>query len=374
MATELETYRQDRTHTRHCPGVPEAPEWSVYWRQRQTERLHAGGNRLPSLSRVDAAWVVMFHEQGLIPTATAQTLFPVLEEGRSARGWGGENWIRERLGEDVDEAVVSAVNYGRTLQEPMYRMMMRDAILWAIDEVLPTLQTLLDVADANLDTLMAGHSHWAQAQPTTYAQYLLALHDGLVRGLDQLALAYRHTNQNSAGCGASSGTGWPTDRDRITELLGFDELVEVAYDCEASQDNIVTTCFAAANLAITLSRAALDFNVWLTEEWNLFEMDMSWRGVSSFMPHKANAGNKLEHVRIATNEVLCQMQRAVYSFKNEPVQDILPVYGSKDCAVAALAHLEGALGTFRNSVKYARPNRDRMRRLVESGYSGSPDL
>ena len=100
--------------------------------------------------------------QRLIPTATAQTLFPVLEAGRSARGWGGENWIRKRLGEDVDEAVVSAVNYGRTLQEPMCRMMMRAATLWAIDEIHPTLQTLLDVADANLDTLMAAHG---RAQP-----------------------------------------------------------------------------------------------------------------------------------------------------------------------------------------------------------------
>ncbi|MFW5799081.1 MAG: lyase family protein, partial [Planctomycetota bacterium] len=365
-------YHQSREHFRHCPGVPEAPEWKTYWNQRLGQRLKNIGNRMPYLARMDAAWLVMLHEQGVLPLEKIRPLFPVLHKARSERGWGGEAWIKQQLGGDEDGA--SLVNFGRTLQEPTFRMMMREAILFAIDEVLPTLEVLLEVADENLDTIMAGHSHWAHAQPTTYAQYLLAVHDGLARGLEQLELAYRQTNLNSGGCGACSGTGWPTDRERITELLGFDGTVEVAYDCEASQENILTALFAASNLAITLSRAALDFNVWVTEEWNLFTVDMSWRGVSSFMPHKANAGNKFEHIRMAVDDLLAQMQRGIYCFKNEPLQDILPVYRSEACLLEGLGHLEQALGTFRNGLRYTTPNKDRMWKLLTDGYSGSPDL
>ena len=45
--------------------------------------------------------------------------------------------------------------------------------------------------------------------------------------------SYRHTNQNSGGCGACSGTGWPTDREIITDLLGFDSTIEPAYDWDS---------------------------------------------------------------------------------------------------------------------------------------------
>ncbi len=297
----------------------------------------------------------------------------MLQRSQQEYGWGGEAWIKAQL-PDHDEDTAAAVNYGRTLQEPMARMMMRESLLYALDEVLATQNTLLELAAANLDTVMAGHSHWSHAQPITYAAYLLGVHDQLGRGAEQLELAYRHINRNTGGCGACSGTGWPIKRERITELLGFDEIVELTYDCESSMDAHLTSLFAAGNLAVTLSRAALDFNVWVTEEWNLFTVDMAWRGVSSFMPQKANAGNQFERTRIACNGVLGKMMTVLFSFKNEPIQDILPVYGTDSHVIEGLAFLESALGLFRHLLPATHPNRERMWQLVREGYSGAPDL
>ena len=368
---ELQAYWRDHGHQRHTCGCEQADDWSTY-RHLGSRRLHEVRNRLPNCGRMDMAWLVMLHKQGLVPTETAQKLVPVLRQSLNERGWGGEVWIREQLGGDEDTA--AAVNYGRTLQEPMARMMMREQMLNTFGELLPCQATLLDVAAENLDTVMAGHSHWSHAQPTTYAAYLLTVHDGLARGLDQLELAYRHTNQNSGGCGACSGTGWPVDRTLITELLGFDETIELTYDCEGSQDEMLTILFAASNIAVTLSRAAIDLNIWVTEEWDLFEVAMPWRGVSSFMPQKANAGNRLEHIRQATNDVLGCMQTCLFSFKNEPIQDVLPVYEADRYVIEGLGHLESGLGMLRHLVPNIKPRKERMWQLLREGYSGAPDL
>ena len=369
--TDMQDYWRSRDHQRHTCGCEEAPEWAKYRSlpQRRMQEVH---NRMPRCGRMDMAWLVMLHKQGLVPTETARKLIPALRRTQDAKGWGGEAWIKKQLGGDEDTA--SVVNYGRTLQEPMARMMMREELWNAFDELLATQATILDVAADNTDTVMAGHSHWAHAQPTTYAAYLLAVHDGLARGLDQLELAYRHTNQNSGGCGACSGTGWPVDRTLVTELLGFDETIELTYDCEGSQDEMLTILFAASNVAVTLSRAALDLNVWVTEEWDIFEVALNWRMVSSFMPQKANAGNIFEHIRMAINDVLGHMQTCLYSFKNEPIQDVLPVYKADQYVVEGLAHLERGLGFFRHVLPNVKPRKERMWELLRRGYSGAPDL
>ncbi len=366
-----EQYWASHDHRRHTPGVPEIPEW-VHYRQLPTARAAETGNRLRFCALMDKAWLVMLYRKGHVSDEEVRKLFPVLDQADEERGWGGEDWIRAKLGGDEDTAF--AVNHGRTLQEPMARMMLRESLLYAFDELLHTLESTLDVADRHTDVLMAGHSHWAHAQPTTWGAYLLAVHDGLARGLEQLELAYRHTNMNSGGCGACSGARWEVDRELITDLLGFDATIEPAYDCEASQDEMLTIMFAASNIAVTLSRVCVDMNVWVTEEWDLFDVDMAWRGVSSFMPHKANAGNRFENIRENCNRVLGEMQTCLFSFKNEPLQDILPVYKADRYVRSGLAELEAGLGIFRHLLPSVRPRPDRMWELVREGYSGAVDL
>ncbi len=92
------------------------------------------------------------------------------------------------------------------------------------------------------------------------------------------------------------------------------------------------------------------------------------------MPQKANAGNQFERIRIATNDVLGQMTTALFSFKNEPVQDVLPVYRADQYALQGLCHLEKALGLFRHILPKVTPRKERMWQLLREGYSGAPDL
>jgi argininosuccinate lyase len=371
MTAEPENFCARKDHRLHTPGVPKAEKWQdiMLFPQKEMGRV---GNRLVYCAWMDRAWTVMLFRQGLIKEEVARKLLSVLTDTGEDRGFGGEDWLKEKLG--GDEYTASAVNLGRTLQEPMARLQMREKLLDVFDDLHAAMEVVLDKSEKNADAMMAGQSHFSHAQPTTYGAYLLAVHDGLARAGAQLELAYRFTNMNSGGCGACSGTGWPVDRQMVTELLGFDELIELTYDCEGSQDEVPQICFALSSLALTLSRAALDHGRWSLEEIGSIALAPQWLGVSSFMPQKAHSGGMFENVRRATNEVLGQMLTVLVSFKGEAIEDNLPVYSSPSHALQGCCEAQKALRLWAELVRTLTVNRERMLEIARMGYSGAPDL
>jgi argininosuccinate lyase len=366
-----EAYWRSHDHRRHGPGAPEAPEMQHY-RRRLTSELTRVFNPMPARAQTDRAWTVMLCKQEVISREVAAKLLHALEGAEDEAGAGGEDWLKKKLGGDEDTA--SAVNLGRTLQEPMSRLQLRGKLLDVLDLALECLGVLLDVAEAHVDTVMAGQTHLSHAQPTTYAAYLVSVHDGLARGLEQLELAYRHTNQNTAGCGALAGTGWPVDRHLVTELLGFDELVEPAYDCEPGQDHALTILFALSNLLALLSRTAMDFNIWGMEEVAMVRVAPGWMGVSSMMPQKAIPGSQFERIRIDASDVIGEMVKGLVAIKGEPHQDMLPIYEGWRAALRAMCNAERAFGFFSGLLRTVEPDRERMLRFAREGYSATPDL
>jgi len=367
MDPNFEDFQRSHDHRRHCPGAPRAEGW-MQCEARVGQELKRAMNPGPARAQTDKAWLVMLLKQGLIGRDAAVTLLKTLRGAES----GGEDWLKTQL--DGDEDTASLVNLGRTLQEPMSRLQLRAKLLDVLELLLTCLGTLLDVAERNADTVMAGQTHLSHAQPTTYAAYLLSVHDGLVRGLEQLELAYKHTNENTVGCGACSGTGWPVDRHLVTELLGFDRLAELTYDCEPGQDHALTILFALSNIAVLLSRTAMDFNIWAMEEVMMVHVAGPWRGVSSMMPQKAIPGSQFERIRIEATQVISKMVAGVVANKGEPHEDMLPIYMAWRGAVEAMCHAEKAIGFFNGLAPETKPDRQRMLQYAREGYSATPDL
>ena len=90
------------------------------------------------------------------------------------------------------------------------------------DSVLTLRRALLEVALRHRETIFPAHTHTQPAQPTTLAHYLLAVIEELERDTARLFAAYERTNRNPLGACAITGTGFPIDRERTSELLGFD--------------------------------------------------------------------------------------------------------------------------------------------------------
>lgn len=346
--------------------------WGEIGKQRNQDQAEVG-TRQPWWTLTDMAWIVCLYRGGAIDRERASTLLTALEQLRQDNSGGsGEDRLARLLDGNMDLA--STVNYGRTLQEPMSRLKMRTKMLDVFDDVLHLLDSLHKLAMENLDAVMVGYTHMNHGQPITFAHYLLAVMDGLFRGLEVFELAYRHVNRNSGGCGSCSGTAWPVDRRLMAELLGLDDVVEPTYDCEAAQDHSLTAMFALTNMSVLLSQTAMNFSVWCMDEMDMLRVKPSWAGVSSFMPQKCDSGSNFERTRIKAAAVMGETFKCVLQMKSEPFADVLPAMRLPDCALQGMIHFRECLGWFTNMIENLLPQKDRMRAIVRAGYSCATEL
>ena len=356
-----------------CAGVPPAPERVDLGREIQAD-VRRFANRFNYCSQTDKAWVVCLHNAGVIDSATAAkilTTFAELEASDAPKKGGGERDLVPALGGDED--LGSLINLGRTMQEPMGRLQMRDQMLDFFEHMFALIDTVTTVAEENVDTIMPGHTHQSQANPITLALYLLSVGDSLFRGLLQLELAYSLINVNSGGCGSTSGTTWPVDRWELTRLLGFDDLLEPTYDCEASRDQALALMFALTNIMTSLSKTSTDIQVWGLEEVDMIRMDPAWGGLSSMMPQKCHPGIS-ENVRRIVCDVIGSTMAAISICEGEPHQDVDTMRTLPGRVIGATAHSKHCLRLFGYILRNVQPQKETMLNHVRQGYSCTTEV
>src|SRR5450830_1824046 len=144
----------------------------------------------------------------------------------------------------------------------------------------------LKLAADNLDTIVPAYTNGVQAQPTTYAHYLLAF--AAVFGRDTTRFQQAYARLNMSPLGAAS---FQVDRKRLAELLGFDTSVENSYD--AAQLGALDT---GVELVSICSNAALTMGILVQDMHTQYHNPYPWimiqegrlTGTSSIMPQKRN--------------------------------------------------------------------------------------
>jgi argininosuccinate lyase len=353
---------------RACAGVKESGERGAINREVGHD-MRRYGNRLRYCSRTDMAWVVCLHRAEVIDRRTAATLLRALQELLSSdeHGRGGEVSLIPKL--DGNEDLGSLINLGRTMQEPMSRLQLRDQMIDFFGHYFEFLDAIAAFVERNADSIMPGHTHFSQANPITLANYYLSIFDNMHRGLEQLELSYRLVDRNSGGCGATSGTAWPVDRHFLTRLLGFDQLLEVTYDCEASQDHTLHLLFSLGNILTTLSKATMDIEIWGLEEIDMIRVDPTLAGASSMMPQKSHNGAYPECLRNDICGVLGTMIEGAFRTKSEPHGDVMGMLSLPDRGRSALASAKAIVRNFAVMLSKLHPQKDKMLEHVRRGYS-----
>ncbi len=367
-----EEYSRRTDHRFHAMGVP--PLYYSIMDKVGKEFDRFKDTKQPWASQSDAAWVICLCRGGEISQETAEKLLKALwENWDSENGVSGEERILETLGNDMD--VASVVNYGRTLQEPMSRLMLRDMLLEILDDIISLMETIHSMAMANRDTLMVAHTHMNHGQPMTFAHMLLSFFDCVDRSLVQLEHGYHLVNQNSGGCGSTSGTSWNVDRQMMAELLGMDGVLEVTYDCEATQDHTYAVLFALSNLFLHISRFSMNFYIYCLDEVDMFRMDPSHCGMSSFMPQKCDCGTHFEKVRVGCTSIMTDTFKCLMQLRGEFHGDVLPAaYMPFNDARAPLCESHVTIKQFETLLKHLVPQKDRMEEILREGYSCATEL
>jgi argininosuccinate lyase len=171
-------------------------------------------------------------------------------------------------------------------------------------------EKLLALANRHTETIIPAYTHGVQAQPTTFAHYLHALAAALGRQTERLQQTYQRVNRNPLGAAALATSSFPLDRERLAVLLGFEGLVENAYDANhlAPVDSSLDVASALAIAAIQIGQFAQDIHAQYSEPTPWFMLATGeLTGVSSIMPQKRNPA-ALEQLRAQASIMLGEMQ------------------------------------------------------------------
>lgn len=282
------------------------------------EVFRGGGRSVEFLDRINQASIVMLAETGIVPRATAALIAKgmaqlIAQERASARKRSADYLDYEPRLTAVVGADASRLHTGRSRQDiasTIARMNLRDGLLQEIDALATGREKLLALASRHTETIIPAYTHGVQAQPTTFAHYLLALAAALGRQTERLRESYARVNRNPLGAAALATSSFPLDRERLSELLGFEGLVENAYDANhlAPVDSACEVAGALAIAAIQLGQFAQDIHAQYADAtpWLMLAAG-ELTGISSIMPQKRNPA-ALEQLRAQASIMLGEMQ------------------------------------------------------------------
>lgn len=208
---------------------------------------------------------------------------------------------------------VTAIHAGRSSQDILSTMriaIMRDRAMTFAESFDRVIAKILELARANLNTIVPNYTNGVAAQPTSYAHYLLGFAAPLLRDRARLEEYLSRYNISSMGAMVLNGTGWPLDRDGMAKALGFDRPVKNAFDatCEAPVDTALEFASIVGSVAIHLGSMVNDIMVQYAQPrpWILLAEGGENTYVSSAMPQKRNPG-LMNNCRADCSDVVSEM-------------------------------------------------------------------
>jgi len=253
------------------------------------------------------------------------------------------------------------------------RLYVRDAIdeLVAVIRVLAA--ALLDLAEAEADTIMPGFTHLQIAQPVSFGHHMLAWREQILRDRTRLLDARKRTNILPLGSAALAGTVYPLDRHFVAEQLGFDAVSENSLDAVSDRDFAIEFISACALLMVHLSRWSEELILWSSPMFGFVKLPDRFCTGSSIMPQKKNP-DVPELVRGKSGRVIGDLNALLVLMKGQPLaynrdnqEDKLPLFDAHDTANACLRVLTVMLP----SIEVQRAT---CRAAAAKGFSTATDL
>ncbi len=288
---------------------------------------------LDSMIEIHNAHLIMLVEQGLVGKDEAKKIAKAVsqldQDEIQARSYTGEFEdlffeVEHALIEDAGD-IAGNLHIARSRNDmgiAIYRMTLRKKLLPLIEKAIKLREALVEMTDEHKETIMIGYTHTQQAQPTTLAHYLNAMTDMLTRDIVRLQAAYKTVNRSSMGAAALTTSGFPINRELIKDLLGFEEMIDNAWDAVSGADYIAETATAVQLSALNLGRSMQDFLLWGTQEFGAFLLSAPYVQISSIMPQKRNPVS-IEHMRALLSSVAGDCQTVLLMVHNTPFGDIV---------------------------------------------------
>ena len=233
---------------------------------------------------------------------------------------------------------------------------------------------LLNIAEANVETLIPGYTHLQRAQPLSLAHHLLAYFEMLQRDWERLGEIGQRVNTSPLGCGALAGTTFPIDRHYTASLLEFAGVYRNSLDGVSDRDFAIEFLCAASLILVHLSRMSEEIILWASQEFGFVTLKDTCSTGSSIMPQKKNP-DVPELVRGKTGRVFGHLQAMLVLMKGLPLAYNKDLQEDKEALFDTVKTVKGCLEAmtilWREGMEFKN---ERLAQAVDEDFSNATDV
>ena len=282
-----------------------------------------------------------------------------------------ENRLFEIIGEDA-----GYIHTGRSRNDQV----ITDFKLWLKDstnEIIINLNNLIKIiiknAEKNIDTIMPGFTHLKNAQPVSFAHYLLAYVEMFTRDKKRFQNNLENLSENPLGVAALVGTNFNIDRIYTSKKLKFKKPTNNSIDTVSDRDFVLDFLYSVSVCSIHISRLAEEFIIWNSDAFRLIKLNDKIVTGSSIMPQKKNP-DPLEYLRGKTGSSFGNLFSMLTILKALPLSYFKDLQDDKALVFSSFDQIKNSILILIEILKNFSPNKKRMYELANIGYTTSTDL
>tara|TARA_B100001123_G_C15166173_1_gene969485 strand:- start:57 stop:1259 length:1203 start_codon:yes stop_codon:yes gene_type:complete len=223
-------------------------------------------------------------------------------------------------------------------------------------------QSLLSIAESNIDTLLPGYTHLQRAQPISLAHHYLAYFEMFDRDVARYRDCLKRTDILPLGSGALAGVPYNLDRNLVAQTLGFASVSKNSIDAVSDRDFIAEFQACSSICALHISRLAEELVLWSSSEFGYLSLNDAYVTGSSIMPQKRNP-DYAELARAKSGRIFGNLTSILTILKGLPLaynrdlqEDKEGLFDTIDTMIPTLEVLAGLLVTMTIRKEQMRAN------------------
>ena len=282
-----------------------------------------------------------------------------------------EKKLFEFIGEDAGYIHTARSRNDQVLVDfKIWMMNSNNKLIKMLDQ---TINNILKIAEKNIYTIMPGFTHLKNAQPVSFAHYILAYVEMFNRDKLRLKNNFTALKENPLGSGALSGTSFNIDRNFTTKKLGFKTPTSNSIDTVSDRDFVLDFLFASSVCAMHISRLAEEFIIWNSDAFKLITLNDSIVTGSSIMPQKKNP-DPLEYLRGKVGGAYGNLFSMMTILKGLPLSYFKDLQDDKKIVFETFDSLVDSIKVLNEVFKNFSVNKNEMLSLAKKGHITATDL
>ena len=236
-----------------------------------------------------------------------------------------------------------------------------------------TNKIIIKNAEKNIDVIMPGFTHLKNAQPISFAHYLLAYIEMFKRDTGRFENNIKNLLENPLGVAALAGTNFNIDRMYTTKKLKFSHPTNNSIDTVSDRDFVIDFLYAVSVCSVHISRFAEEFIIWNSDAFGLIKLNDRIVTGSSIMPQKKNP-DSLEFLRGKTGNAFGNLFAILTILKGLPLSYFKDLQDDKELVFKSFDQLKYSILILNDILKNFSVNKKKMYELANIGYTTSTDL